>query len=680
MSVNRTAGSPYMKWFNREVDRIYNGMTREEDGEWIPGELYFYLNYMPMSQTRVVYTRLGGSYGEKVVDLPEVWEGVYLRFHYMHQARYGGKYNPKGGLHGAEVSSRGKSKSFSLSALLARQFLFGESSRNRENVKALVVAPDDTTLVKDGVLNKFLDTLEFLGCTTEFPSRRLKDSLTDMHWISGYRDGNKNAKGSKNEVIGVPLGNDPNKTRGKRSSLMLFDELGKERNFSRWWTISRANVQEGALAFGFSHSVGTGGTEGSSFEGALDILNSPRSNFLYAVPNYWDKGSNGGSSTVFFFPSYMNYKPFYNKDGVSNVVEALLYELNVRHTIKYTSYDPVKLTQQRAEFAFTIQEAIMRRDSTIFPVADLVDRINYIDTHPSVRSSLHAGSLSLVQGEVSFVPDALLKPVWHYPHKDNKVKGCVLISAMPVTDRQGHVPSDRYIAGFDPVDVDNAETLSLCACHVLDMYTDNIVASYVGREQFVDDSFEIARRLLLFYNATCNYENNKNGFYKYMSQHGNLYLLCDNLEFLQGRDDTRVRMGNARKGTPMSAPTREYAIMCIRDYLLKPVRVDEEDTGDDDQERAVTIKRLDTIPFRSLLQELSMWTRELNCDEVSSLIMLFLLREERLRLLGEGTFDERSRERDLKDYLGNDHFFEKNYPGAVVDRNTEILRQLGYIK
>ena len=54
-------------------------MVRESDGEWITGDMYFYLNYFPIIQTRI---KKGSKVGERVIDFPEMWEGVYWRFHY----------------------------------------------------------------------------------------------------------------------------------------------------------------------------------------------------------------------------------------------------------------------------------------------------------------------------------------------------------------------------------------------------------------------------------------------------------------------------------------------------------------------------------------------------------------------------------------------------------------------
>jgi len=56
-------------------------MVRPEDGEWIPGPLYFYINYCPIIQSKI---RKGTKQADRVVDFPEIWEGIYWRFHYMY--------------------------------------------------------------------------------------------------------------------------------------------------------------------------------------------------------------------------------------------------------------------------------------------------------------------------------------------------------------------------------------------------------------------------------------------------------------------------------------------------------------------------------------------------------------------------------------------------------------------
>lgn len=45
---NANPNSEYGKWMKQEVDRCWYGMTRPEDGAWVNGDMYFYLNYVPI--------------------------------------------------------------------------------------------------------------------------------------------------------------------------------------------------------------------------------------------------------------------------------------------------------------------------------------------------------------------------------------------------------------------------------------------------------------------------------------------------------------------------------------------------------------------------------------------------------------------------------------------------------
>ena len=66
----------------------------------------------------------GTNIGDRVTDFPEVWEGVYWRFHYWNQARYGGLYDDfKGGKHCVEIASRGKAHPYSQDVLTPYGFI-----------------------------------------------------------------------------------------------------------------------------------------------------------------------------------------------------------------------------------------------------------------------------------------------------------------------------------------------------------------------------------------------------------------------------------------------------------------------------------------------------------------------------------------------------------------------------
>lgn len=368
----------------------------------------------------------------------------------------------------------------------------------------------------------------------------------------GYIDSDSGTfKGTLNEVIGVSSKDDVDKLRGKRASKIMVEEFGNFPKIIDIYRIILPSVQEGDIAFGQIYLVGTGGSEGADFAGANEIIYNPKGYYIYALPNLFDRNNQGKTSSIFFFGAYVNRKECYNSDGVSDVVKALVELLLNRFNVKYNSTDPMALTRTKAENPITIQEAIMKRDSTIYPVADLTDQLNSLDLNPKSYDDVYTGKLTLKDGKVKYEPSYDVKPIMEFPHKDNKLEGAIQIYKMPELDSRGLPFPNRYISGIDPYDDDVSETLSLGNIWILDLWTDKVVFEYTGRPQFADDFYEICRRSLLMYDARSNYENNKKGLFKYFSQYNCLYLLTDTLEFLRDRDMVKGEslFGNKAKGT-----------------------------------------------------------------------------------------------------------------------------------
>ncbi len=87
----------------------------------------------------------------------------------------------KGAKHCVEIASRGKSKSYSFGSKLVKNFVVGENATARSKVKSLVAAYQKEYLIKDGTLNKFIDGITHCAKYTQFPSKRLKASLSDLN-------------------------------------------------------------------------------------------------------------------------------------------------------------------------------------------------------------------------------------------------------------------------------------------------------------------------------------------------------------------------------------------------------------------------------------------------------------------------------------------------------------------
>ena len=655
---NANPNSAYGKWVREEKRRCWEGYVRESDGEWITGYMYWFLNYSPIMLSKI---RKGSKRADRIEALPECWEGIYWRFHCMDQASNGGIYNNfQGGQHMAELASRGKGKSYSLASILNHIFVLGENEEAHEKVKGIVTAYQKEYLTKDGVLNKFVDMANFCASNTQFPRKRLKNSLQEMTWIMGYKDAELDIeKGTQNTVLGVSSKDDESKLRGKRAAKILIEEFGTFPRLTDLYNVLLPSVQEGDIVFGQIYMLGTAGDNESDFAGAQEIMYNPKGYNMYALPNVFDKFNQGRPYFVFFFPGYINRKGCYNHDGVSDVIKALIEILLNRYRVKYNSTDPNTIIKTIAEVPITPAEAIVKTGVNMFPVADLTERLGQLDSNPREYDDVYTGDLTLNNsGIVEFRPTSDM-PIREFPHKDNKIEGAFEIFQMPEIDkRTGKAYNARYILGCDPYDDDESNTMSLGSVWVLDLWTDKIVAEYTGRPPFADDFFEKVRRLCLFYNGRMNYENNKKGLFAYFSRMNCTYLLTDQLEFLKDKQMIKdTGYGNKAKGTNATEAINAFARNRLRAWLLKPTTVIQVVDG---EETEVDIPNLFTLRSRAFIKELINYNSEGNFDRISAAGMLMLLREDRI-ILYQGKVSKEKQDAANSNYLGNDPFFKRNY-------------------
>lgn len=649
---NPNPNSEYGRWIREEVRRCWEGYVRPSDGEWITGDYYFFLNYCPM----LISKKIDGSSDAsvRVIEFPTVWEGHYYKTHYLEQARRFGR-------HAAELASRSKGKSYVGAAMLAKRFLLGESRTVRKRVTSYIVAFDKAKLIGgDQTLDKFLYDIDFCAQNTQFPVKRLINSLQNMTWQSGYMDLDTGAKkGSLNSVVGKAL-NDASKLRGSRGVLYLFEEAGSFTNLLEAYNNLLPSVEEGSNVFGLLFLYGTSGDNTSDFASMQEIMYHPDGYHVYGIENVYDLEGQGRRRFTFFFPGYLNRANCYDINGNSDVTKALLEILKDRFVTKYNSSDPNSITKKIAEIPVTPQEAILRTRGNIFPVNDLTARLNEIDSNPSFYDDVYTGRLQFsANDQVEYYPSSD-SPIREYPFKDGSMQadGAVEIYSMPERNAEGKVFSNRYIAGLDPIEDDmNTGNHSLMSMFVLDLWTDQLVCEWTGRHQYADDCYEEVRKILLFYNARCLFENNKKGLFSYFSRMNCLYLLADSPEYLKDKELIKYSsIGNRTKGYTATLPVNNYANDRIREWLIKPYTM--QVTADNGEGEEVTEANLYKIKSRGLLKELILFNPDGNFDRIRALGALMLYREEKM-ILYKG---EMKRDDTLEaDYPGNDRFFTENY-------------------
>lgn len=645
---NPNPNSEYRKFWDREIKRCYNGLLRESDGMWIPGYLYWFLNYCPMMINEY---QKGKKKAIRKEGFGLFFEGIWLRYLYLNDAR-------EEGCHAAELAKRGCSKSYSLASIMSKNLIIGESvETQRRNITVLTAYQkeylrDD----KDGTLSKFVPTLSHLSKYTPFPRLMIKQSSNEMTWQMGYKDEYGKLQGSLNMVMGVSAKDDSDKLRGKRGWI-LFEEFGNFNGLLELYDVTRKSVEDGDFTFSLMYLVGTANNKESNFQSAKTLLYAPSSYNIKAVKNVYDKKGQGKDYFTYFFPAYLNRAGCFNEDGISDVVMALLQILNNRYKAKYGA-DPTSVLRVIAEDPITPAEAIIKVKDAYFNVQALNERATQLDKNPSLYNDIYVGELYIDGGgEVKFKPTDSI-PIRNYP-VDNDTKGALEIYTMPEKDKSGKVFNNRYIIGVDPVDNDVAESSSLYSCFVFDLFTDTIVAEFTGRNPFADDNFEITRLLCLFYNARCLYESNKKGIYAYFKVKRSAHLLAETPEYL--RDKQLVKYSNAGSnayGVNASAAINNYANSLLRDWFNKLAQITiEKEDGTYDQ---VSVPIIYTLRTRALIEEAIQFNPEINVDRIRAMGMVMIYRQEYIIRYGDNMNAE-SREKYDEDDLSNDPYFRNNY-------------------
>ncbi|WCF57229.1 large terminase subunit [Bacteroides phage PhiCrAssBcn23] len=650
LKPNSNPNSEFRRHWDEEKRRCYEGYVRESDGEWVTGFNYWFMNYCPMMVNKLIE---GRKKAIRTEAFPFFFEGIYWRFHYLWQAREGGK-------HAIELAKRGCAKSYSLAAIMSHNLILGESEESNRRVITVLTAYQKEYLKddKDGTLSKFKPSINFSFANTPFPHLMLKNSPNEMSWQMGYKDEYGVEKGSLNQVLAVSAKDDSEKLRGKRGWI-LFEEMGSFKGLLSLYDITRKSVEDGDYTFATMYLVGTAAESESDFSSAKTLLYNPDGYNILSIDNVFDRPKQGKPKFGFFFPSYINRAGCYNKDGVSDVVKALIEILIARYKAKYSA-DPKSVLRVIAEDPITPAEAIIKVKAAYFPITALTERLSQLDQDIHAYDDVYIGKLVQNSNGVEFTPTSDI-PIRKFG-VENDTPGAIEIFEMPEKDRSGKVPHTRYIIGHDPVDNDQAESSSLSSTFVLDLWTDKIVAEYTGRQSFADDNFEIVRLLCLFYNAKCLYESNKKGIFAYFSKMNCTHLLADTPEFLRDKQLIKYSsFGSNAKGVNASAAINAYANNLIRDWLMKPVTIIQNIDGEDVE---VTVYNLNFLRNRALIEELIAFNPEINVDRIRALGMVMLYREEKM-VLYQGN-PSRDSEEVPKDYLGNDKFFTENYRAVQV--------------
>ena len=601
----------YIQFWERETQRCLNGYVAE-DGDAITGYHYFYLNYSPiMILKEEQYTDRYGvqrTKRERIFDFPNFWDSDYYYFHAIEEAEQQGK-------HMAVLKCRQRGYSFKGASMLVRNYELVPGSKN------FAVASEQKFLVGDGILTKAWQIMDFIDKNTAWSKQRL--TSTRMERVSGYKVtdefGKQTEQGYLSAITGVTLKNDPERLRGTRGKLVLFEEGGKFPGLETAWQIERPAVEtDDGVAFGLLIAFGTGGTEGASFDGLKKMFYHPDAFNVLGFPNIWDDNAEQ-TKCGFFAPAYLNLESedgaYMDKDGNSKKEEAIERLITERNKVRDGGASQEAIDRFISERPIKPQEACLELGKNIFPKKLLMDQLTRIRTNTKLQNMKHIVDLAWDNGQVKAI-EKKSGDITNYPlKKDDKPRGSIVIWEYPIPD----APFGLYIGGCDPYDHDESFTNSLGSTFIFkrvragEAWNDVIVAEYTGRPDTAEEYYENVRKLLTFYNARLLFENERKGIYPYFTNKHCDYLLADQPDKIITEifKDSRVQR---RKGCHMTKQIRAYGEGLILEWLME-----EYEPGHPNLER---------IYSEPLIEELINTDGIKNVDRVIALCMVMIYREE----------------------------------------------------
>ena len=606
----------YNTYWEQETDRCLNGYIAP-DGDYSTGYHYFYLNYSPiMKLEEVKYTDRNGNIRtrrERILDFPRFWDYDYYYYNAIEEAEDQGK-------HMSVIKSRQRGYSFKGASMLVRNYELIPGSKN------FAVASEQKFLIGDGLLTKAWQIMDFIDKNTAWAKQRLVS--TRMERVAGYKVtdefGKQTEQGYMSSISGITLKNDPERIRGTRGKLVLWEEGGKFPGLLDAWRIEQPSVEtDDGVAFGLMVAYGTGGTEGASFTGLKELFYKPEAYNVLAFPNIWDDNAEQ-TNCGFFVPSWSNLESFdkdgnyiyMDKDGNSLREKAIENLMEQRNKIKDGGASQQSIDRFISERPIKPREAVLELGKNIFPRKLLMDQLTRIRTNTKLRNMKHIVDLNWDGNGQIIATEKKSGDITEYPlKKGDKPHGSIVIWEYPIKDP----PFGLYIGGCDPYDHDDSFTNSLGSVFIFkrvkagEAWNDVIVAEYSGRPDTAEEYYENVRKLLVFYNARLLFENERKGIYPYFTNKHCDYLLADQPDKIISEvfKDSKVQR---RKGCHMTKQIRAYGEGLILEWLLE-----EYEPGHPNVERVYS---------EPLIEELIENDGVKNVDRVIALCMVMIYREE----------------------------------------------------
>ncbi len=413
------------------------------------------------------------------------------------------------------------------------------------------------------LLTKIWSQLDWCAEETETAFKRVRMVInTNMYKRASKKKKDGTEVGHMAEIEGV-IADSAEKIRGDRVERLLFEEAGSDKVLKKKYLQGEALITVlGGERVGTRIVWGTGGDEGPQIEGIKDIVLNPDA---YNILKYRHNHTRSGEyiETAMFIPAYRMVKHLLDSRGWCD--PNLAKEWYQRERIKKAE-DPKALLIYTAEYCFTIEEALIQGGDNIFPREELAEQKSAIEIYKTTPTP-QVGWLT-----------------WSLDEKDEKTgvkwrkdpAGKVLILEHPIKTEEGSEYNNLYVAGIDSIDVggkdsatdDKKKVSDFCIVikkRVFGQSNPMYVAIYKDRPRDPRDAYEMAAKLLMYYNCKAVLESTRTAILTHFRNQKYLGLLMKRPRATM----PDITKGNSNMyGTPATTKVIDHYIELIYDFII----------------------------------------------------------------------------------------------------------------
>jgi hypothetical protein len=594
----------YKAFWEFEKHKVLRGVI--VDGFFVMSDYYWYLNFTP------IYDKVKGT-----TAFAEVWDGDYHSYLYD-------ELSWLKSMDSAKVKARQKGYTFKHVSKLLKPFWFEAKSVSK-------ILGYDQEFV-DGAWGFLEGYKEHLNEHTAW--YRNLDPSAKLNWMQrrqvteGTTDKKKVYRGKKSRLLGKTVKMNPAKAVGGSARYLYIEEGGICPNADKVIQYGRPNIGMGSVKTGqiiISGAVG----ELKDAKPLEKIAFNPEAEGFMGVPDIFSEVPTD-RLICFFCPDYWNYihedaetkeiTRCYDEDGNSDIELAKHY-LKIEEE-RHKKMSPESYRLWKSQHPWSLHDAFGMREENPFPTVIINEQKQYlIANYKSLTVELieeqdNNGHSRFTHKFNTGQPIATLKPD---PLNDNS--GCVEIDEFP----EENTPWGLYYAGIDPIKAVNTSTSRSLMSVVIykavhfkngQLCPDYPVARYTGRCPKWEDTYEICRKLIRYYNARTAVESNIGDFIEWMIRKGESQYLMRRREIVMINEMVPQSTIRDEIGVRVEGVIKEKMI----DFAITYV---DEITGTtfDAEGVAEYLYGVKRIKDRMLLEEMMFYNPDLNTDRLIAFIL-----------------------------------------------------------